>query len=126
MSSCGRKAPFIEIFVDGVVRAKKTVAACPIVKADTMFPKTVYGDRDWTAVGGEADGRLPFPGEVGAFCAWDRALADDEIKELSGGVFEGNYDRPFGWNQLGLFPNDWSYEHARRGSTSSASACSAS
>jgi hypothetical protein len=104
------KGNFIEIFIDGVVRAKKTVAACPIVKADTMFPKTVYGNRAWTAVGGEADGRLPFPGEVAAFRAWDRALEDHEIKELSGGVFQAKYDRPFGWNQLGLFPNDWSYE----------------
>ncbi|WP_160300670.1 LamG-like jellyroll fold domain-containing protein [Kiritimatiella glycovorans] len=101
---------FIEIFIDGVVRAKKNVAASPRVQANTMFPRTVYADRSWTAVGGEADGRLPFPGEIDGFRAWDRALSDDEIKELSGGVFQGNYDRPFGWNQLGLFPNDWSYE----------------
>jgi hypothetical protein len=104
------KGGFIEMLVDGVVRVKKNVAACPIVKADNMFPKAVYRDRNWTAVGGEVDGKLPFPGEVASFQAWDRALDDDEIKKLSGGVFQGDYDRPFGWNQLGLFPNDWSYE----------------
>lgn len=105
--------PHLEIFVDGVVRAKKLFASCPIVKGDTVFPREIHGERHWTAVGGEEDGQRRFPGDIGAFRVWDRALADEEVKNLSGGVFQGNYDRPFGWNQLGLFPNEWSYERRK-------------
>ena len=105
--------PSIEIILDGIVRANKPFASCPIVCADTVFPRAAYADRSWVALGGERDGERGFPGRVGPFRAWNRALSDDEIRALSGGVFDGRYDRPSAWNQLGLFPNEWSYERRK-------------
>ena len=101
-----------ELFVDGVVRARKDLRGMSLVGSR---PVSELIAEDRMSVGRDYRGRLPFEGTIGALGAWNRALADEEIARVSGvAAIDRDWTKPQDWrrNWAGFYEEDISLEDA--------------
>lgn len=94
-----------ELFVDGVLRDRRNVAA--IYAQEHQFfidPPQNKTTAASATFGADPDGRRPFQGTIASFTSWPVALEDERVRDLSGGRFDPRWTKPLGWNTPATFP----------------------